>query len=190
MKACQPCVLRMSGMSCICSLAFGWVRGAWEASRSCVRSAFGRCGPRQSPRPRGRSTVPFMPFGRLGWSACMTERSLRAYGAVGATGAGRSRVRYVGPEIRGRSGQIGEIGGVGQMGEIGNLPKILPRFAEIEIRSDLKSFRFLGLLRFGKVPRNFKTRLIKFRSIVFSRRLMKFGSIVFSREALRTRRVA
>ena len=43
----------------------------------------------------------FVPFGRLSWSACTTERSVRACGAVGATGAGRSRARC-GPEIWGR----------------------------------------------------------------------------------------
>ena len=62
---------------------------------------------------------------------------MRAFGAVGATRAGRSRVRCVDPrdlgEIRGGRARSGEID------EIGDLPKVLPRFAEIEIRSDLKS---------------------------------------------------
>ena len=46
----------------------------------------------------------------------------------------------------------GDRGDRARSGEIGNLPKILPRFAEIEIRSDLKSsdFCILELLSFGK----------------------------------------
>ena len=39
-------------------------------------------------------------------------------------------------EIRGGRARSGEID------EIGDLPKVLPRFAEIEIRSDLKSSDF------------------------------------------------
>ena len=38
--------------------------------------------------------MPFVPFGRSSRSACVTERSVGAYGAVGATRAGWSRVRY------------------------------------------------------------------------------------------------
>ena len=63
------------------------------------------------------------------------------YGAVGATGAGRSRVRCVWTPR-----DLGEIVEIGRdwarLGEIGDLPKVLPRFAEIEIRSDLKSSDF------------------------------------------------
>ena len=77
----------------------------------------------------GGVRVPFVPFGRLSWSACMTERSARMCGVVGATRAGRSHVRY-GPEIGGDRAKFGQIGR--DRGEIWNSPKVLPRFSEIE----------------------------------------------------------
>ena len=158
MKACQPCILRMTG-SC---LAVGWVRGAWEASRSCVRSAFGRCGSRRSGRG-GRRVVraPFVPFGRSSRSACVTERSVGAYGVVGATRAGRSRVRCVWTprDLGGDRARSGEI-------------VICPRFCRDlpRLRSDrTSSLPIFGILEFRKVQGKFKTRLMKFGRIVFSR---------------------
>ena len=53
-------------------------RRAGHACRERVRSVDGAVlGGR---RGRGADRVPFVPFGRLSWSACMTERSARAKG--------------------------------------------------------------------------------------------------------------
>ena len=111
--------------------------GCWEANRhACgARSVGAVLGGRGG---RGAVRAPFVPFGRSSRSACVTERSVRAFGAVGATRAGRSRVRCVWtPRDSG-----GDRGRSGEIGRDWNLPKILPRFAEIEIRSDLKSSKF------------------------------------------------
>ena len=124
-KACQPCILTLKherelfgGRVGAGSLGGEPVMRA-ERVRSVRSSAVAAAEARRAVR------VPFVPFGRLSRSACVTERSVGVYGAVGATGAGRLRVRFVCglPEIWGEIGRdrarSGEIGGDC------NLPKIL-----------------------------------------------------------------
>ena len=71
----------------------------------------------------------------------MTERSARAFRGVGATAvperAGRALDVWTPRDLGGDRGRDRA-----RSGEIGNLPKILLRFTEIEIRSDLKSSDF------------------------------------------------
>ena len=129
-------------------LAVGCVRGGWKASRSTY--AFrahlanavlcGRGG-------RGALRGLFAPLGRLGWSVCMTNWSVRAYGVVGGAGAGRSRVKKqdepsYGLDCRGRA--VREIGGGRESAQM------LPRLFEIGSTCPqvFPVWRFLGLQKF------------------------------------------
>ena len=156
MKACQPCILCMSGsclaVGCGCAGSLGGepvmrLLRAEAGARSVGAVLGGRGG-------RGAVRAPFVPFGRSSRSACVTERSVGAYGVVGATRAGRSRVRCVWTprDLGGDQGRSGEIGEIGDIGICPRFYRDLPRS-----RSDrTSSLPIFGILEVWEVSGNFQ----------------------------------
>ena len=85
-------------------VGLGQALGGSGACRSRVGSAFGE-GESWGARRRRSRWGPFGPFGRRARASRVTERLVRAYEALGARGASRSRVR--GSVGRGRRGSGG-----------------------------------------------------------------------------------